>query len=208
MPGVDAGNVFIQGERLGAVGGVCQKHGVGLLLCHHCRKPAKTRSSADYEPPELDDISWAGFSEYARQWILLGRREEYELGTGQHKLWLSIGGSAGHSALWGLDVDEGPAGSPRTWKVDLIAPAQARADKKGASIRQRLLDAAREFPNGETKTGILDTARLKSDHATRTVFDALVSEGILVASTVTKNAIGYPGYRVAEGGASCPTQTK
>jgi hypothetical protein len=208
MPSADAGNIMAQGERLGAVGDVCKKHGVGLILCHHCRKRAKTRSSADYEPPELDDISWAGFAEYARQWMLIGRREEYEPGTGQHKLWLSIGGSAGHGALWGLDVDEGPAGSTRTWKVDLIAPTQARADKKGASIRQRLLDAAHEFPNGETKTGILDTARLKSDHATRAVFDALVSDGILLAFTVTKNAIGYPGYRLAEGGASCPTQTK
>ena len=86
---------------------------------------------------------------------------------------------------------------PRHWKVLLSTPDEARAEKKANSIRQRLLDAAREFPGGETKTIILETAKLKSDVTTRTVFDALVAEELLVPHKVKKNAATYDGFRLA-----------
>jgi hypothetical protein len=112
-------------------------------------------------------------------------------------LWLNIGGSAGHSALWAVDIDEGVSGMPRCWKVQLSTPHQARAEKGARSIRQRLLDAARQFPNGETKTVIFETAKLKSDHATRNVFDALVNEQLLVLCQVRKNGTHHGGYRLS-----------
>ena len=46
-----------------------------------------------------EHIAWAGFQEWARQWLLIGRRQ-YQPGSGEHRLWLNVGGSAGHSALW------------------------------------------------------------------------------------------------------------
>jgi hypothetical protein len=200
MPGADAGNVFIQGELLGRISAVCQKHGVCLVLLHHTRKKGKGRNASDWEPPELCDISWSGFSEFARQWCLIGRREPYEPGSGEHRLWLSIGGSAGHSALWAVDIDEGPSGEPRHWHVTLSTPADARAEKKAGSIRDRLLDAAREFPKGETKTTLFQTAKVRSDLGTRPVFDTLVAEGVLVACEVKKNGLGYPGFRLSASG--------
>jgi hypothetical protein len=197
MPGADAANLFIQGSLLRQVSDICQRHGVGLILSHHTRKRGKTRNHSDHEPPELDDIAWAGFAEFARQWLLVGRREDYVPGSGQHKLWLNTGGSAGHSALWAVDVEEGVSGMPRHWKVMLSTPHDARVEKKARSIRQRLCDAASQFPKGQTKTAILETAKLKSNEATRHVFDAMVGEQSLIACQVPKNGTEYPGYRLS-----------
>jgi hypothetical protein len=47
-------------------------------LLHHLRKRGKGDHS--FDPPELDELSWAGFGEFARQWWLIGRREGYEPG--------------------------------------------------------------------------------------------------------------------------------
>jgi len=77
MPGADAGNLFVQGELLRTMTEVCGGNGVQLILAHHTKNRREP-----YEPPELSDIAWSGFQEFARQWILLGRRERYEPGTG------------------------------------------------------------------------------------------------------------------------------
>jgi hypothetical protein len=142
-------------------------------------------------------MAWAGFQEFARQWILLGRREQYEPGTGEHELWLSVGGSAGHSGLWGLDISEGVSGQPRHWNIELSTPDQAREEKKGGTLRQRILAAAKEFSEGETKTTILETAGLKSEARVRNVFDALVNEGLLVSCKVRKKTATYDGFRLS-----------
>ena len=101
MPSENAGNLFAQGELLRTMTEVCGRNGVQLILAHHMKNRANP-----FEPPELSDISWSGFQEFARQWILIGRRERYEPGTGDHRLWLIAAGSAGHSGLWVLDVAE------------------------------------------------------------------------------------------------------
>lgn len=197
MSGADASNLSIQGGLLRKISEVCRRHGVTLLLLHHNKKQAKTNGRVNREPPELDDIAWAGFAEFARQWILLGRRAAYVPSTGEHELWLSVGGSAGHSGLWALDVEEGVSGVPRYWNVMLSSPDEARAEKKANSVRQRILDAMREFPKGQTKTSIFTAANLRSCDKTNNVFESLVYEGCLVPKPVKKGAGTYPGYALA-----------
>ena len=129
MPGGDAGNLFIQGEMLRSLSKLCERLGVTMILCHHTKKGVVD----PFSPPELEDIAWAGFQEFARQWLLIGRREKYEPGTGKHALWLNIGGSAGHSALWGVNINEGVYRGPttRVWDVELLTPEESREESVG-----------------------------------------------------------------------------
>ena len=145
LPGDDAGNIFKQGEMLHGITKACQSWGVMLVLAHH------TRKAVSYDPPELESIAWSGFQEFARQWLLIGRREPYVPGTGEHRLWLSLGGSAGHGGLWGLDIDEGTNQSEdgRFWDVTIqtmtaVVDDQKRSTELQEANKQADTDAGRE----------------------------------------------------------------
>jgi len=97
------GSIFRMGELLRSISEPCQEMGVTLIVAHHMTKEAAKSN----DPPELDWLSWSGFAEFSRQWWLLNRRSKYQPGSYKHELWLSIGGSAGHSSLWGANVFEG-----------------------------------------------------------------------------------------------------
>jgi hypothetical protein len=185
MPGSDAGNLMIQGDLLRGVNEVCQRQGATMVLVHHTKKNPDPKG-----PPGLEDIAWAGFAEFARQWWLIGRREKYDVGTGEHKLWLSAGGSAGHSGLWAVDVNEGRQDDPggRRWEVRVQSPDAAAA--AGSANRKQKLERDRQMklfalvgqaesvlkdhPGGLTKTAIRDKAHISSrwiDEVIQTMLD-------------------------------------
>lgn len=123
--GDDAANLFAVGQFLFLLTELGQETGCTIVICHHTKK-----GKVDpFSPPELEDISWAGFQEWARQWLLISRRERFDPeSAGEHRLWLNIGGSAGHSSLWALDITEGRRKDPggRKWEVSIISAADAR----------------------------------------------------------------------------------
>ena len=91
IEGEKAENVMVMGQQLAYITQLCIDYGATLVLAHHF---SKTRSD-DTRIPELNDLSQAGFAEFARQWLLLGRRRFYVPGSGEHELNLVIGGSVG-----------------------------------------------------------------------------------------------------------------
>ena len=92
------------GAKLSGLTKLGQETGCTIILCHHTRKNQKGPMDL-FEPAELEDIAWAGFPEWARQWLLLSRRRKYDPEQGgHHELWLNVGGSAGHSGLWGVKL--------------------------------------------------------------------------------------------------------
>jgi len=218
--GDDAGNLFVVGRFLKALGELAQNTGCTPLLCHHLRK---TRTEP-YEPPELEEIAWAGFQEFARQWMLLGRRKRYDPANGgHHELWLSVGGSAGHSGLWALNIDEGTRQAPggRQWDVEVLPAHEAyaeHADAKAAEAkrhkrqcqqrraqqeREALLEALGRFPQGETAHTIRETAGVSSPRF-NAIIQELLATGLVEACSITKeNGQTYGGYRLTQPSSPC-----
>ena len=174
-PDVKASNLYDMGPLLATVTGVCLQAGADPFLCHHFIK----RPADPFGIPELEDMAGAGVAEFARQWVLVGRRERYEPGTGLHKLWLNVGGSAGFSSCWSVDVDEGVLAddfSGRKWEAFVEGAASAISGKKDQAEKKR-----------EEK----QSARRKEDDAKVLIaIDQLTAEGQPYSATRVRDKSG------------------
>ncbi len=210
--GQDAGNLFVVGSYLKSIGDLAQETGCTPILCHHLKKSI----NEPYEPAELENIAWAGFQEFVRQWILLNRRVRYDPDQGgHHELWMSVGGSAGHSGLWGLNIDEGTRQEDggRRWEVEVISAAGAYAQRaevaderteerkqhqqqtRDEKQREAILNALRLYPDGETPRVIREMAALSGAVATRHL-SALMAEGLVEECMVKKHTREERGVRL------------
>lgn len=209
----NAGSMFDIGPILLNVAKVCLDVNCTPVLNHHNTKA----SSRSFEPPDLEDLAWAGIAEFARQWILIGRREPYEHGSGMHRLWLNVGGSAGFGGLHAVDIDEGVIDDEftgRKWDVTVKGSTQARAEihekeaekrsETKAAKQQALYQANRasvvkafeRFPDGETKTTVRDTAGVESKKFTPILADLLAEKIVEQCQVAKGNKQSYEGFRL------------
>jgi len=114
----DSSNLFSMGELLRGFLDTLKALNVTVIIAHHATK-GSGKVSTDY--PDLDTMSGSGFAEFAGQWILIGRKSEYQ-SDGNHELLLNIGGRAGHGGHYALDVQEGRYDSEsddwRRWQLN------------------------------------------------------------------------------------------
>jgi hypothetical protein len=145
--GADPKSIFDMGPRLRILNEICNEMMATILLIHHFKKG---RSEAD--SPQLEDIAFAGFQEWCRQWLLIDREGEYVPGSGHHELVMSWGGSVGHSGQVTLAIDEGVHdgwSSQRTWQVEVVdrQAKQVRQAENKSKAEQKALDDATEAIN-------------------------------------------------------------
>lgn len=149
-----AGNMFSMGALLASVGAACQEAGATCIVATHANGKIQVG-----EPMELAHIAWSGFQQWARQWWLISRRTKYD-DDGKHALFLRYGGSAGHTGLIHVDIDEGTFGDDeggKRWCVETMnafeARKAARAEEEAEQARQTEADSTEVL---KAMIGILD----------------------------------------------------
>jgi replicative DNA helicase len=188
-------NLFDVGPLLLAVTRSCLGAGVTPILIHHTKKGT---SGAREQELDLDDLAYAGLAEFCRQWMLISRRERFEPGSGLHKIWLNVGGSAGQCGLWSVDLDEGVLNEHfggRKWDVTVASATAARQtageqreQKKEEKRREQLkadgtlvlnmLDQLDRDGTGVSWTHLRDMSPLTASRASKAIQGLLV-EGVL-----------------------------
>jgi hypothetical protein len=145
---VAASNLYEVGPVLWQAAAACLGAGATPFFVHHSTKSASKRATDAAVPLDLDDLAFAGIGEFARQWVLLSRREEFDPRLGRHRLLLTAGGSAGHTGLWEVDVNEGALGdnfAGRKWQVTV---REAGRDAAGGSCGDVAQERGRRLRRG------------------------------------------------------------
>lgn len=138
MEGDTQASLGLNGEQIQRLTSLIQSKGATAIVDDHVKR--SSQNAREYKPITLEDITGAGKAESFRQWMLLGRRGRHEDDDGlekHHGLWLVAGGSAGHSATWGLDVTE-------TFVKDYSEIDYLMTLRKASEVRQEILEAPDE----------------------------------------------------------------
>ncbi|MBA4187757.1 MAG: hypothetical protein C0467_07035 [Planctomycetaceae bacterium] len=208
---IDAKNLFEAGAAFRVVAEVLLKVGCTPLLIHHAN-----RQLVVGEPMELTHLAYSGLEQFARQFVLLNRREKYK-GDGVHDLWATIGGSAGHGGLWSLHIEEGTVDESfagREWNVSVETPSEVRdsaAERREAEKREA---ARKKLQADETAVLLAIDAEVNGGRlaATKSQIRARTGFGLdkvkqIIAGLLTSGAIVEIDFEKSSGNGAKKNET-
>lgn len=191
--GNDASNVYAMGEKLDGIAHELHSAGISVILVHHFRKTGKNFDDA----PELEDLSQAGIAEFARQFLFVKRREAYKH-DGDHKIWMTWGGSAGHQGLRICQAKTGTFEKGAEWSTDLYTVGQWKERQDGERVERERTESRNVKAElkryigdngGTNKTAAVEyVATLQNVPKTRTklYLDELIGEGDVEVTQTSK----------------------
>jgi replicative DNA helicase len=149
--GVEASNLYQMGPLLAEVATTCLEAGATPILCHHSVK----RRENPNDPMDMEDLAFSGIGQYARQWMLISRREKFDPEGGIHRMHLSYGGSAGHSGDVLLDIETGKLRddfSGRRWDVTTSTSAESRTAREERQKAEKESMTAARIQESESRS--------------------------------------------------------
>ena len=182
------GNMFAMGALLAAIGTACTNAGATPIVITHANGRVPVG-----KPMELQHVAWSGFQQWARQWWLLSRLEPYR-DDGKHALCLRYGGSAGHTGLLAVGIDEGQFNDGgKKWDVRAAdvrehrkaeqeakaKEAQAELDKNAATVLRAMIAIIGDDVEVATQNAIQEHTDLKRP-AIKAAVKKLVGDGAVV----------------------------
>ena len=219
---VNPANLFEMGPLLQMISQTCLRAGATPIFVHHTVKMGGNKQpnfKSKYTPIELDDLSYSGIPEFARQWLLVNRREEYVPGTGDHDLWMSVGGSAGFSGCWAVDIDEGQIDrnfSGRGWKVTIRLPSEVHEEatvrkvldkqKQDCTDRTKVLNHLKKRKTPQTQNDIQDATHIPKARVKAAVEYLIEQCQVEQASVIKPSGRGtraYSGYTIPKPAKAC-----
>lgn len=174
----------------------CNEIGCTLVVLCHARRDV----SRERRQPTLYDMAGAGLTQIVGQWITLNHRKPFA--DGQSKLFMGVGGRAGHGGNYFVDINEGSINDHggRVWDVQVRSPGEVQreyethaTDLKHSAVLQYLAN----HPDGETQNQICTHCEGVTQRNAETILADMVANGSLVACKVIKRGKQNDGYRLA-----------
>lgn len=202
---------------------IMEAHCLPIIVDH---TKLSSENVKQFQPLQLSDLSGAGKSNFFRQWLLLGRRERFEPavdGVQNHRLWLTVGGSAGHAGQWALDIEETNTSiTERQYSLKLESfsevieqqrnqrdnDQQDKSAKKAEALEQRMQRKADEliknvyaqdYTMALTQSDIEGRLSVSGTEIKRVLGIVLTDKRLkLVAGSITKNGRKFDGYMLGD----------
>ena len=187
LDGEDAANYSMNGRAIMSLANRCIDRNCTPVMIDHVKRSSE--NARNFQQLELEDVSGAGKAESFRSWILLGRREKFDPEVPRHRLWLSVGGSAGHHGGYAVDIaeDRDEAGN-RTWDVEVRSASEARSEAmQEAETAKQEAKANRERAKTEANAQAIRDSW--TDETSRTQNDIGTLAGLSPQNT--KAAVAY-----------------
>ena len=190
-------SLFATGGQLSAISLLCQIHGATIIIAHHNSKSSNVLGRT----PDLDDLSWSGFAEFARQWILVSRNKAYDPMTGDQHIKMVVGGSYGHGGEYDIHIQEGVF-PDRRWDIEMMdlngiirqTAKKSATERKEEERRKRILKVFAQNSEPVSKTQIVKFSGVNNNHVSKIV-GSLVSERIIEECSISGSrgptAAGY-----------------